>query len=81
MDRALNHLRVLKCLEARMAVVKGTKDASRRKAVRVIKATGGTDKIRCPGCQQMAVSIPDGMGGTKHRCTSCRREFKFQTLG
>ena len=81
MDRALNHLRVPKYLEARMAVVKGTKDASRRKAVRVIKATGGVDKIRCPGCQQMAVSIPDGTGGTKHRCTSCRREFSFRTLG
>lgn len=63
-----------------MAVIKGTKDLNRRQATRVVKATGGTDKIRCPGCQNLAVSIPDGTGGVKHRCQTCHREFRFTSL-
>ena len=63
-----------------MAVVKGTKDLSRKRAAKVLKATGGTDKIRCPGCHELAVAVPNGLGGVKHRCIGCHREFVFQKL-
>lgn len=60
-------------------VIKGTGD-SRRQARTVRKATGGTDKIRCPGCASLAISVPNGVGGRIHECVSCKKRFKFQTL-
>lgn len=64
-----------------MGIIKGTKDLQRKRAARVIKATGGTDKIRCTVCPGLAIAVPDGSGGVKHKCQSCGREYQFTKLG
>ena len=61
-------------------VIKGTKDLNRRRAARVIKATGGTDKIRCTKCPGLAVATPDGQGGIFHKCGSCGATYRFTKL-
>ena len=62
-------------------VITGTKQHKARQAARVLKATHGTNKIRCPNCKELAIQVPDGMGGLKHKCKGCGREFGFNHLG
>jgi hypothetical protein len=59
-------------------VVDGTQGL---KKIRVIKATGNNvQKIRCPGCKELANPAPDGKGGQVINCRYCNRTFRFQRM-
>ena len=63
-------------------VITGTKALKQQRKVRVHKATGSIQKIRCTVCRSTLVHpSPDGRGGTtKMKCGNCGAEFRIQQL-
>lgn len=58
-------------------VLKGTKDA---RAFQVVKGPRDTRQVRCKNCGGLASQVPNGSGGTVHRCIQCGIEYKFQMI-
>lgn len=61
-------------------VIRGTRESKHGKLVRQT-ATGGSRKIRCPGCYGLAIPAQRPDGTAILRCQgSCAREFTVRKL-
>lgn len=51
-------------------IITGTRDAKNRATI-LKQPQGGSGRLRCPKCQQLAIAELDGAGKPVHKCQGC----------
>lgn len=60
-------------------IIRGTLDA-RNRAVILKQPQGGSGRLRCPKCQNLAVAELDGAGKPIHKCQGCGSTLKSKSF-